>query len=138
MIDDGYDYAFAAPEGAETDPRLTMVGDVALVKQSLRIMVQNAAKYSPPGSRIELGAFRDDAAGAVGYTVQDEGIGMSEQDAAHAFERFWRSDEARSGTAEGTGLGLSIAKWIVDAHEGTIDVLSVEGVGTRFTVRFPA
>ena len=63
---------------------------------------------------------------------------MSEQDAARAFDRFWRSDEARSGGAGGTGLGLSIAKWIVDAHDGTIEVLSSEGVGTRFTVSFPA
>ncbi|MDO5107412.1 MAG: sensor histidine kinase, partial [Coriobacteriaceae bacterium] len=52
------------------------------------------------------------------------------------FERFYRADGARNETNEGSGLGLSIAKWIVDAHGGTIDVLSREGVGTRFTVLF--
>lgn len=138
MIDDGYDYLLDLPEGAEGDRRFAMVGDVALVKQSLRIMVSNAAKYSPVGSRIKLGVGCDPAAREVSFSVQDEGVGMSAQDASHVFERFWRSDEARSGGVEGTGLGLSIAKWIVDAHEGHIDVLSVEGVGTRFTVRFPA
>ena len=70
--------------------------------------------------------------------VQDEGIGMSEQDVKHIFERFYRAEGARDGEAEGSGLGLSIAKWIVDAHEGSIEVVSHEGVGTRFTVRLPA
>lgn len=126
------------------DGCLTMVGDLALVKQSMRIMVQNAAKYSAAGTTIRLGARRSDGgraasgAGEVAYVVQDEGIGMSAVDERHAFERFWRSDEARGGAAEGSGLGLSIAKWIVDAHDGRVDVLSAEGVGTRFTVWFPA
>ena len=74
----------------------------------------------------------------VCYLVQDEGIGMSEQDVRHIFERFYRADGARDGRSEGSGLGLSIAKWIVDAHEGTIEVISHEGVGTRFVVHLPA
>lgn len=155
MIDDGYAYTLDVPPDFANDARLLMSGDIALVKQSMRIMVQNASKYSPAGTQITLAAgCGAPGGGAVGekriadgekrvvgevwYSVQDEGVGMSGEDAAHVFERFWRSDEARSGAAEGTGLGLSIAKWIVDAHEGHIDVLSVEGVGTRFTVRFPA
>lgn len=136
MIDAAHAYVSAVPANAPEDPAFTMVGDIALVKQSMRVIVQNAAKYSPDGSSIALGAALNEHEGTVAYSVQDEGAGMAPDDAAHAFERFWRSDEARSGSTGGTGLGLSIAKWIVDAHGGTIDVLSVEGVGTRFSVRF--
>ena len=136
MIDPDHSYRLLVPEGSEEDPAFAMVGDLALVKQSMRVIVQNAAKYSPPGSDITLGVERDANANTLAYTVKDEGVGMSREDASHAFERFWRSDEARNGDTGGTGLGLSIAKWIVDAHEGRIDVLSVEGVGTRFCVWF--
>ena len=72
------------------------------------------------------------------YLIQDEGIGMDSSEVVHIFERFYRSDEARNENTGGSGLGLSIAKWIVDAHEGTIDVLSRPDFGTRFTVSFPA
>ena len=138
MIDPDHVYTFVQLPTAESSASglFAMEGDLALVKQSMRVIVQNAAKYSAPGTTIALSVAA--TGGRVTYSVQDEGVGMSEQDAARAFDRFWRSDEARSGGAGGTGLGLSIAKWIVDAHDGTIEVLSSEGVGTRFTVSFPA
>ena len=135
MIDEGHIYQCDVPESAEESPRFDLVGDLAMIKQSMRIIIQNAAKYSDEGSRIRLSADAD--AESVSYVVQDEGIGMSERDASHIFERFYRADGARNGGTEGSGLGLSIAKWIVDAHGGTIEVLSREGVGTRFTVRLP-
>lgn len=135
MIDEGHVYACSLTDDDAQDPRFKVTGDLALLKQALRIMVQNAEKYSPEGSTITLGATSDSV--AVTCTVQDEGIGMSEEDAKHVFERFYRADSAREEGAEGSGLGLSIAKWIVDAHNGTIEVLSREGVGTRFTVRIP-
>ena len=135
MIDESHVYGCDLTEYDEQDQRFDMTGDVAMVKQSMRIIIQNAAKYSSAGSAIRLSASAD--ASGVTYQVQDEGIGMSEKDASHIFERFYRADGARNEGAEGSGLGLSIAKWIVDAHGGTIEVLSREGVGTRFTVRFP-
>ena len=135
MIDESHVYSCDLTEYDEQDQRFDMTGDVAMVKQSMRIIIQNAAKYSSAGSAIRLSASAD--ASGVTYQVQDEGIGMSEKDASHIFERFYRADGARNEGAEGSGLGLSIAKWIVDAHGGTIEVLSREGVGTRFTVRFP-
>lgn len=139
MIDPGHRYLLDLPADETGEaPACPMVGDVALVKQSMRIIVQNAAKYSAPGTRIRLSARTLPAAREAAYVVQDEGAGMSAEDERRAFDRFWRSDEARGGGADGSGLGLSIAKWIVDAHGGRIDVLSVQGVGTRFTVRFPA
>lgn len=57
---------------------------------------------------------------------------MNQESAAHAFERFYRADNARDAGAQGSGLGLAIAKWIVDSHGGVIGVTSVEGVGSRF------
>lgn len=115
-----------------------MVGDRAMVKQSMRVIVSNAARYSPAGSPIELGVRADVARERVAYLVEDRGMGMTQADVAHVFERFYRADAARGEHKEGTGLGLAIAKWIVDAHGGQIDVVSREELGTRFTVWFPA
>ncbi len=128
MIDDKHEYIF------EECPGTMINGDVAMVKQSLRIFIQNAAKYSNEGDTIKLKVMKRD--GHPAYSVQDEGIGMQESDVAHIFERFYRSDSARNSQTGGSGLGLSIAKWIIDAHEGKIEVLSREGFGTRFTVTF--
>jgi signal transduction histidine kinase len=111
-------------------------GDVAMIKQSSRIFLQNAAKYSEAGSEIRIKINRNDDA-TVSYSIQDEGIGLTQDQLDHVFERFYRSDEARNADTGGTGLGLSIAKWIVDAHEAKIDVISRADVGTRFTVSFP-
>ena len=62
---------------------------------------------------------------------------MSQEDVAHAFDRFYRADAVRNSNTGGTGLGLSIAKWIVDKHQGYYDIVSREGLGTRFNVVFP-
>ena len=129
MIDDKHTYIYEECSGA------TMVGDIAMVKQSARIFVQNASKYSNEGDSIKLGVRLGE--NTVSYIVQDEGIGMQEDDVSHIFERFYRSDKARNGETGGSGLGLSIAKWIIDAHDGTIEVLSRPEIGTRFTVTFP-
>lgn len=143
MIDEKHIYKFVNDSGNVVDdegrilnPPATMRGDIAMVKQSVRIFVQNAAKYSNDGDTI---TFRVKASsGHVSYEIQDEGIGMQDSQVVHIFERFYRSDEARNGETGGSGLGLSIAKWIVDAHDGTIDVLSRPEFGTRFTVKFEA
>jgi len=64
-------------------------------------------------------------------------MGMSREDAAHIFERFYRADPARSRAASGSGLGLSIAHWVIEAHGGSIEVESQVGQGSTFTVRLP-
>lgn len=130
MIDDTHRYEFR-----ETENEAYVLGDVAMVKQSVRIFIQNAAKYSEPGTTIIL-AVKEDP-GYVSYMIEDEGTGMNPQDLSHIFDRFYRSDEARNSETGGSGLGLSIAKWIVDAHGGTIQVVSREDIGSRFVVRFP-
>lgn len=136
MIDANHAYVCTLDEAASEDPGYLTTGDAGMLKQSLRIIVQNAQKYSLAGTTITLSARHDTT--SVSYSVQDEGVGMSEHDVKHIFERFYRAEQARGGISEGTGLGLSIAKWIVDAHAGSIEVVSHEGVGTRFTVRLAA
>ena len=71
------------------------------------------------------------------HGIQDNGIGMSQQDVEHAFDRFYRADSVRNSKTGGTGLGLAIAKWIVEKHQGYYDIVSREGLGTRFQVIFP-
>ena len=107
------------------------------MKQAQRVIVQNAAKYSDASTTITFGVTPDAEAGSIDISVEDEGIGMNQESAAHAFERFYRADNARDAGAQGSGLGLAIAKWIVDSHSGVIGVTSVEDVGSRFTIRLP-
>ncbi|MCD7738561.1 MAG: HAMP domain-containing histidine kinase [Lachnospiraceae bacterium] len=129
MIDGGHEYAYVGEEN------VVCTADVAMIKQTVRIFTDNAAKYSAAGGRIKLSAFPGE--GCVRYVVQDEGEGISAGAVSHVFDRFYRSDEARNSTTGGSGLGLSIAKWIVEAHGGVIEVLSREEFGTRFTVELP-
>ena len=127
MIDEKHKYRFQGEEG------IRMTGDIAMIKQSVRIFTDNAAKYSKEGDTITLSVKNIE--GEINYAVQDEGTGMAESEIVHVFERFYRSDSARNSKTGGTGLGLSIAKWIVDAHGGVIEVLSRPDFGTRFTVK---
>lgn len=127
MIDEKHKYRFQGEEG------IRMTGDIAMIKQSVRIFTDNAAKYSKEGDTITLSVKNIE--GEISYAVQDEGTGMAESEIVHVFERFYRSDSARNSKTGGTGLGLSIAKWIVDAHGGVIEVLSRPEFGTRFTVK---
>lgn len=127
--EEGSDLIFSAA------PNMMIRGDVSMIKQSLRIFVQNASKYTAKGNAITLAVNSNN--GFVSYMVQDEGTGIDAEDIRHIFERFYRSDKARNGKTGGSGLGLSIAKWIVDAHEGRVDVVSRTDLGTRFTVSFP-
>lgn len=131
MIDSTHEYAVELPEGP-----VEAVGDPGLIKQVARILTDNAAKYSPPGSTIRLKAGQDPD-GSAFFQVQDEGQGMAGGDVPHIFERFYRSDSSRTKSTGGTGLGLSIAKWIVDKHGGYFDVLTWEGLGTRIVVHLP-
>ena len=86
--------------------------------------VDKAVSYTHLGVKEEPGY--------VSYMIEDEGTGMNPGDLAHIFDRFYRSDEARNNETGGSGLGLSIAKWIVDAHGGTIQVISRADIGSRF------
>ena len=106
------------------------------VEQLLLILLDNAIKNTPDGGRVEL-HISHKIRQRVQIAVLDTGIGIDEKDQSRIFERFYRVDKARSRETGGTGLGLSIAKWIVEAHGGTIAVKSKLGEGTQFIVTLP-
>lgn len=128
MIDEAHRYRFCPPEAD-----VMVQADTMMLKQAVRILVDNAAKYTNKGDEIVLGCGVEKG-GKPYLQVQDTGIGMVEQDVEHMFERFYRADDVRS--YEGTGLGLSIAKWIVDKHRGHFEILSRTELGTRIRIYF--
>jgi heavy metal sensor kinase len=109
--------------------------DPDALRRALLILIDNAAKYTPAGGTVSVGLETQD--GLAIASVSDTGMGISEDDLAHIFDRFWRADKARSREQGGAGLGLSIAKWIVEMHGGSIDVQSEFGKGSTFHVRLP-
>lgn len=129
MIDSDHKFVVEAGE-------VWVSADQGLIKQAVRILVDNAIKYTPAGGEIRLRVLRSDK--DVHFVVQDSGIGIPAQDIPHIFERFYRADDSRARATGGTGLGLSIAKWIAERHGGHLEVLSREDIGTRFTLVLPA
>lgn len=117
---------------SENEDALWVLADTALLKQSLRTMLDNAKKFTPKNGVITLTGRRlpEDM---VSLEIADSGVGISQEDLPRIFDRFWRGSSARSGVP-GSGLGLSIAKWIIDRHHGRIDVASAPGVGTKISV----
>lgn len=109
--------------------------DLGLTKQAIRILVDNAIKYTPDGGAISLTV--EEAGGSARLSVTDEGIGISPEALPHIFDRFFRADESRTRQTGGSGLGLSIAKWIVERHNGWIEVVSRRNVGTKMTIVLP-
>lgn len=131
MIDEAHVYILQKREPVQ------LCGDFDMLKQSVRILVDNAAKYTADGEEIILRTGKTEK-GFAYYEIQDNGIGMSQKDLERAFDRFYRADNVRSGRTGGTGLGLSIAEWITEKHRGRYEIISMEGLGTRFHVEFPA
>lgn len=130
MIDESHVYTLHKREQAQ------LCGDFDMLKQSIRILVDNAAKYTADGEEIILRVGMTENHLPY-YEIQDNGIGMSQKDLERAFDRFYRADAVRSGQTGGTGLGLSIARWITERHQGRYEIISMEGIGTRFHVEFP-
>ena len=114
---------------------LALVGDAQQLVTAVVNLLDNAIAYSGPGSTVTVSSRA--TGGAVEISVADEGIGIAEKDLERVFERFYRSDPARSRATGGTGLGLSIVKHISTNHGGTVHVSSVEGEGATFTLRLP-
>ncbi|MEO6513370.1 MAG: HAMP domain-containing sensor histidine kinase [Candidatus Saccharimonadales bacterium] len=115
---------------------VTVHGDKATLAQLMVILVDNAIKYSPPGSSIEIAHHTDDR--HIFVTVTDHGSGIDKASLEHVFERFYRENKARTKSGvDGYGLGLSIAKHIADMHNGSITLSSRVGFGTVATVSLP-
>jgi signal transduction histidine kinase len=113
-------------------------GDRDRLKQVFINLISNAIKYTPPGGTVSVGLATQP--GQVRVSVADTGPGIPTKDIAHIFDRFYRGEKSRthgSTRPGGYGLGLSIANWIVDKHGGKIEVQSVEGQGSIFSVVLP-
>ena len=113
----------------------SVLGDQASLERLFLSVLENAIKYTPGGGQVRLG-FRLENDQAL-VEISDTGIGISEKDLPHVFERFYRADQVRSREARGSGLGLSIAKWIAERHGGTINLQSQTGQGTTVRVYLP-
>lgn len=110
-----------------------VVGNRDYLQQMLFIFIENGFKYTPEGEvRLDVILYK----GQIGIRFSDTGIGMDKDEIPHIFDRFYRADQSR-GVTEGTGLGLSIAKWIIDVHNGSVEVVTKRGEGSTFIVWLP-
>ena len=110
-------------------------GDKDMIKQLMRILLENAIKYTPAGGSITLGVKKEKNGCLL--TVSDTGEGISAEDLPKVFDRFYRCEGARKSQTSGHGFGLSIARIIVSAHGGKLKVRSKPGAGTTFFVWLP-
>ena len=118
---------------ADIQPDIHLHADQTLMIRLFANLLQNAITYNREHGAITMTLKQEDD---IILTVQDTGIGISEEHLPHIWERFYQADPSRSDT-ESSGLGLSMVKWIVEAHQGTITVSSKLNEGTTFTCVFP-
>lgn len=111
-----------------------VIGDAALIRQLVMILLDNAIKFTDAGGVVRLRVSMRD--GAPTFSIEDTGIGIKPEDLSRVFQRFFRGETARSRT-EGAGLGLSIASWIAREHGADISLSSEPGKGTTVVVTFP-
>jgi len=121
-----------AVEGVEAIPPLLF--DRELVRRVIRHLIENAAKYSPPGTAIQVSARHEED--RLSVSVEDEGPGVDEAERPFIFDKFYRGRALRK-RVQGTGMGLAIARAIVTAHGGAIELSSRPGQGTEFTFWIP-
>lgn len=127
LIDSTHNYQIEAEQ-------ITVKADISSIKQLMRILLDNSAKYSPADTKIIVRAYKKDKNAII--EVEDYGIGISKDDMPYIFDRFYKADKSRNRSHGSTGLGLSIAKWIVEENQGRIFATSKQ-VGTIMTVSLP-
>ncbi len=120
----------------EGDDALRATISSALLEQAIVNLLDNAIKFSPPRQAVQVRATRDN--GEVVITVEDHGHGIEAEHLPRLFERFYRTDKARSRAVGGTGLGLSIVKHVAQSHGGKVSVDSAPGQGSTFRIHLPA
>jgi heavy metal sensor kinase len=114
---------------------LPLVADESLLRRMLLNLLDNAIKYTPTGGAVTVAINQSSDAAEI--TVTDNGPGISPELQSRVFERFFRADQARTRSNSGAGLGLSIAKWIAEAHHGTLELSRSDSSGSVFTARIP-
>ncbi|MBZ9686080.1 HAMP domain-containing histidine kinase [Clostridium estertheticum] len=113
------------------DP-VSIFADYKMMKQMLRIFIENSIKFTPEQGEIDISS--EICNKTVKIIISDSGVGIPKDEIQNIFERFYIVDKSRSKEKGGTGLGLSIAKWIIEMHKGTINVVSEESIGTKITI----
>ncbi|MDJ1372054.1 sensor histidine kinase [Gulosibacter molinativorax] len=121
----------------EGDIPAMIYGNSDKVRQAIQNIVGNALRYTPEGSPLELGVVVDEPRKLAIIEVIDHGEGVTEEEQQKIFQRFWRADKSRARDTGGTGLGLAIVSAIMQAHEGTVDVVDTPGGGATFRLKFP-
>lgn len=124
-------------DGDEGDIPAMIYGNSDKVRQAIQNIVGNALRYTPEGSPLELGVVVDVPRKLAIIEVIDHGDGVTEEEQQKIFQRFWRADTSRARDTGGTGLGLAIVSAIMQAHEGTVDVVDTPGGGATFRLKFP-
>ena len=114
---------------------LVVEGDSHALSRLFLILIDNAVKYTSSGGSITVRLTGSDDSAVAEF--RDTGIGISAADLPNIFDRFYRADKARSREFGGVGLGLSIARWVAEAHRGSIEVQSTPGSGSIFRVHLP-
>ncbi|QIE77864.1 sensor histidine kinase [Weissella confusa] len=133
-------FEFTAEEKGQTlrvdvPETLLIVGDAQRLRQLLVILTDNAQKYAGEGADVTISATQTNS--SIKLQVSDTGKGVPDADKQRLFDRFYRVDKARSRSTGGHGLGLAIAKWVVQGHRGTIEVLDNQPHGTIFSMTLP-
>tara|TARA_B100000470_G_scaffold96151_1_gene74235 strand:- start:712 stop:1302 length:591 start_codon:yes stop_codon:yes gene_type:complete len=113
------------------------VADPVKIHDVLKNLLENASRYSPSESVLELSANIDDKGKNILLSVRDRGSGIPDMDLPRVFERFYRVEQSRARNPGGTGLGLAIVKHLIGLHDGKIDVVNRPGGGSVFTVYLP-
>ncbi len=113
-----------------------VIGDRSQLRRVLTNLVDNAVQHTDDGGTVTISAARRD--GTIEWTVSDTGCGIPQEHLDRVFDRFYRVDATRGRNSGGSGLGLSICRQIIEAHGGTIEVVSDIDEGTTFTIRLPA
>jgi signal transduction histidine kinase len=132
---------YRPPEGREApvitpcSSGLTVHADQSKLQQALLNVLSNAYKYSPHGGAVRIACAMEADGQHVHLSISDQGVGMTPEQCARVFERFYRADD--SGHIPGTGLGMSIVREIVELHGGQVEVTSAPGVGTTVAMLLP-
>ena len=116
-------------------PDVSLAGDRIYLEKLFSNIISNAIFYGKEKGSIIINAKKDKK--YIIITIKDNGIGIEKEDLPNIFNRFYRAENARDTKREGTGLGLAISKWIVESHDGNIEVSSVIKKGTTFTISLP-
>ncbi len=150
MLDGRHHYRLELPavseeSGEMAEREMRIMGDGAMIKQCIRILCDNAVRYTPENGSIDLRAgervgleANGDVRREIFIEVADTGCGISPRELPRIFDRFYRGENARGDNTTGSGLGLSIARWIVEQHHGRIEAVSSPGIGTKMTILLPA